>query len=137
MPRLHLAAVANRLPPWAEAARDEYLSRMPRGYEVTVIQVKPSAAARLRDRLPAGARIVAMDERGRDLTTPQFAKLLAEPTAFVIGAADGLDPEIRKRAAMLIKLSSLTLPHALAQVMLCEQLYRAATLLTGHPYHRE
>lgn len=137
MPRLHLAAVANRLPRWAQAARDEYLSRMPRGYEVTVIQVKPSAAARLRDRLPAGARIVAMDERGRDLTTAQFAKLLAEPTAFVVGAADGLDPEVRKRAAMLVRLSTLTLPHALAQVVLCEQLYRAATLLTGHPYHRE
>jgi 23S rRNA (pseudouridine1915-N3)-methyltransferase len=137
VPRLHLAAVANRLPRWAEAARDEYLSHMPRGYEVTVIQVKPVAAARLRDRLPAGARIVAMDEHGRDLTTAQFAKLLAEPTVFVIGAADGLDPEIKKRATMLIKLSSLTLPHALAQVMLCEQLYRAATLLTGHPYHRE
>ncbi len=137
MPRLHLAAVANRLPRWAEAARDEYLSRMPRGYEVAVIQVKPSAAARLRDRLPAGARLVAMDERGRDLTTPQFAQLLAEPTVFVIGAADGLDPEIRKRASALVRLSSLTLPHALAQVMLCEQLYRAATLLTGHPYHRE
>lgn len=137
MPRLHLAAVANRLPRWAEAARDEYLSRMPRGYEVAVIQVKPSAAARLRNRLPAGARLVAMDERGRDLTTPQFAQLLAEPTVFVIGAADGLDPEIRKRASALVRLSSLTLPHALAQVMLCEQLYRAATLLTGHPYHRE
>lgn len=137
MPRLHLAAVANRLPRWAQDARDEYLSRMPRGYEVGVIQVRPAAAARLRDRLPAGARIVALDERGRDLATAQFAKLLAEPTVFVIGAADGLDPEIRKRAAMLLKLSSLTLPHALAQVMLCEQLYRAATLLTGHPYHRE
>ena len=137
MPRLHLAAVAHRLPRWAQDARDEYLSRMPRGYEVGVIQVKPAAAARLRDRLPAGARIVALDERGRDLATAQFAKLLAEPTVFVIGAADGLDPEIRKRAAMLLKLSSLTLPHALAQVMLCEQLYRAATLLTGHPYHRE
>lgn len=137
MPRLHLAAVANRLPRWAEAARDEYLSRMPRGYEVELILVKPSAAQRLPGRLPPGARVVALDEGGRDLTTPQFSKLLAEPTVFVIGAADGLDPEIRKRAAMLIKLSSLTLPHALAQVTLCEQLYRAATLLTGHPYHRE
>lgn len=137
MPRLHLAAVANRLPRWAQAARDQYLSRMPRGYEVELIQVRPSAAPSLPGRLPPGSRVVALDERGRDLATAQFAKLLAEPTVFVIGAADGLDPEIRKRAAMLLKLSSLTLPHALAQVMLCEQLYRAATLLSGHPYHRE
>jgi 23S rRNA (pseudouridine1915-N3)-methyltransferase len=55
----------------------------------------------------------------------------------VIGGADGLEPAIRKRASVLLRLSALTLPHALAQVVLCEQLYRAATILTGHPYHRE
>jgi len=55
----------------------------------------------------------------------------------VIGGADGLDPAIKRRAQVLLRLSSLTLPHALAQVLLCEQIYRAATLLTGHPYHRE
>ena len=136
MPRLHVAAVANRLPPWAEAARAEYLGRMPRGYEVSLIEVRPGAAARLRTRLPEGVRIVALDERGQDLTTKQFARLLAEPTVFAIGAADGLDPQIRKQAFQLVRLSALTLPHALAQVVLCEQLYRAATLLIGHPYHR-
>ena len=136
MPRLHVASVANRLPGWAEAARAEYLGRMPRGYEVNLIEVRPAAAARLRARLPGGVRIVALDERGQDLTTRQFAKLLSEPTVFAIGAADGLDPLVRKQAFLLVRLSALTLPHALAQVMLCEQLYRAATLLTGHPYHR-
>ena len=55
----------------------------------------------------------------------------------MIGGADGLDPAIKEGAALLLRLSALTLPHALAQVVLCEQLYRAATLLTGHPYHRE
>jgi 23S rRNA (pseudouridine1915-N3)-methyltransferase len=110
---------------------------MPRGYEVSLIEVRPAAAKGLRARLPAGARIVALDERGKDLTTVQFAALLAEPTVFVIGAADGLEPQIRKHAFLLLRLSTLTLPHALAQVMLCEQLYRAATLLTGHPYHRK
>ena len=136
MPRLHVASVANRLPGWAEAARADYLGRMPRGYEVNLIEIRPSAAVRLRSRLPEGVRIVALDERGKDLTTAQFARLLAEPTVFAIGAADGLDPQIRKQAFLLLRLSALTLPHALAQVMLCEQLYRAATLLTGHPYHR-
>ena len=63
--------------------------------------------------------------------------LLEEATVFVIGGADGLDPALRKEAALLLRLSALTLPHALAQVVLCEQIYRAATLLTGHPYHRE
>ena len=137
MPRLHVLAVANRLPAWAETARDAYLERMPRGYEVKLVQVKPREAARLREKIPQHARVVALDERGRDLTTKQFAALLAEPTAFVIGGTDGLDPAIKKEAALLLRLSALTLPHALAQVLLCEQLYRAATVLTGHPYHRE
>ena len=81
-------------------------------------------------------RVVALDERGKDLTTEQFAKLLREETAFVIGGPDGLDEKVKQDAALLLRLSSLTLPHALAQVVLLEQIYRAATLLTGHPYHR-
>jgi len=125
------------LPAWAEAARDEYLKRMPRGYEVRLVQLKPSAAAKFRKEIPSNTRLVALDERGKDLTTKQFAALLGESTAFVIGGADGLDPAIRKDASLLLRLSALTLPHALAQVVLCEQIYRAATLLTGHPYHRE
>ena len=137
MARLHVLAVANRLPAWAEAARDEYLRRMPRGYEVELLQLRPKDSAKLGEKIPRNARLVALDERGKDLSTKQFAALLAEPTAFVIGGADGLDPAIRKGAALLLRLSALTLPHALAQVVLCEQIYRAATLLTGHPYHRE
>ena len=137
MARLHVVAVANKLPAWAAAARDEYLKRMPRGYEVRLVQLKPSAAGRMRKEIPAGTRLVALDERGKDLTTKQFTALLGEPTTFVIGGADGLDPAIRKQASLLLRLSALTLPHALAQVVLCEQLYRAAMLLTGHPYHRE
>jgi 23S rRNA (pseudouridine1915-N3)-methyltransferase len=135
--RLHVLAVANRLPAWAEAARDQYLQRMPRGYEVELLQLRPKEAGKVRERIPKGSRLVALDERGRDLSTQQFAALLAEPTAFVIGGADGLDPAIRKDATLLLRLSALTLPHALAQIVLCEQIYRAATLLTGHPYHRE
>lgn len=137
MARLHVVAVANKLPAWAEAARDEYLKRMPRGYEVRLVQLKPSSAGKIRKEIPNNTRLVALDERGKDLTTKQFAALLCEPTAFVIGGADGLDPAIKRSASVLLRLSALTLPHALAQVVLCEQIYRAATLLTGHPYHRE
>jgi 23S rRNA (pseudouridine1915-N3)-methyltransferase len=137
VPRLHVVAIANKLPAWAEAARDEYLKRMPRGYEVRLVQLRPAAAGKLRKEIPANARLVALDERGKDLTTKQFAALLGEPTAFVIGGADGLDPAIKEEASLVLRLSALTLPHALAQVVLCEQLYRAATLLTGHPYHRD
>lgn len=133
MPRLHVLAVDARLPAWAEQACAEYAKRMPRGYEVARVAVK---AARLKGALPRGARVVALDERGRDLDTRAFSQLLSKETAFVIGGPDGLDESVKKDAAQVVRLSSLTLPHALAQVVLLEQLYRAATLLTGHPYHR-
>ena len=107
---------------------------MPKGYEVARIAVKDDR--RLRAALPRSARLVALDERGRDYTTQQFAALLETETVFVIGGAEGLDDSIRKEAALVLRLSAMTLPHALAQVILLEQLYRAATLLTGHPYHR-
>jgi 23S rRNA (pseudouridine1915-N3)-methyltransferase len=130
--RLHVLAVSARLPDWAEGACADYARRMPRGYELERIAVKDES----RLVVPRGARLIALDERGRDFTTAQFAPLLAEPSAFVIGGAEGLSPALKKRAGLLLKLSSLTLPHALAQVILLEQLYRAATMLTGHPYHR-
>lgn len=132
MPRLHVLAVSARLPAWAEQACAEYLRRMPRGYQVERVSVK--AESRLA--LPKDARLVVLDERGRDFTTAQFARLLGEPSAFVIGGAEGLSAALKGRAELLLRLSSLTLPHALAQVVLLEQLYRAATLLGGHPYHR-
>jgi 23S rRNA (pseudouridine1915-N3)-methyltransferase len=102
---------------------------MPKGYEVERVAMKRLA-------LPKNSHVVALDERGKDLTTQQFAGLLQRETVFVIGGPDGLDEKTKRDAALLLRLSSLTLPHALAQVVLLEQLYRAATLLTGHPYHR-
>ena len=133
MPRLHILAVDARLPAWAEQACAEYAKRMPRGYEVSRRQIKSN---KLKSALPKGARLVALDERGRDCDTRAFSQLLLQETAFLIGGPDGLDESVKKDAALLVRLSSLTLPHALAQVLLLEQLYRAATLLTGHPYHR-
>jgi 23S rRNA (pseudouridine1915-N3)-methyltransferase len=105
---------------------------MPKGYEVERVAVKDER----RLDLPQGTRLVALDERGEEMGTAQFARLLGEPTAFVIGGAEGLSAATRSRAALLLRLSAMTLPHALAQVVLLEQIYRAATLLTGHPYHR-
>ena len=138
MARLQVVAVAARLPAWAETACAEYARRMPKGYEVERLALKDEG--RLRKALPAfiraGARLVALDERGREFTTSQFAKLLDAPSAFLIGGADGLTDATKRGAQLSLRLSAMTLPHALAQVVLLEQLYRAATLLTGHPYHR-
>ena len=131
MPRLRVVALGARLPAWADEACAEYLKRMPRGYEVERQLVRPGRLA-----LPRNSRVVALDERGKAMTTEEFAGLLRCETTFVIGGPDGLDESVKKDAALLLRLSSMTLPHALAQVLLIEQIYRAATLLTGHPYHR-
>ena len=131
MAKLLLVAHGARLRGWAAQARDDYLRRMPRGYAVDCVP-----------RVPKGARIVALDERGRELSSAQLAAHIgrwigdAAPTAFVVGGPDGLDSQTKMDAALLLRLSSLTLPHALAQVVLAEQLYRAFTIVRGEPYHK-
>lgn len=92
--------------------------------------------------MPDGAYTIAADEHGKSLASTAFASLLqkrieaAKPLAFVIGAADGLLPEVKARAQALISFGAQTMPHLLVRAILAEQLYRAATILTGHPYHR-
>ncbi len=108
---------------------------MPKGYEVDRLAFKDEDRALAA--LPKGARLIVLDERGAELTTVQFSKLLGAPASFLIGGADGLSAHTKAEADRLLRLSAMTLPHALAQVLLLEQMYRAATLLTGHPYHRE
>jgi 23S rRNA (pseudouridine1915-N3)-methyltransferase len=101
---------------------------MPRGYEIERISVKKIPQKR--------EAWIALDERGQSMTTRQFATLLGSDATFLIGGADGLPDQVKQDARLVLRISSLTLPHALAQVVLLEQLYRAATILTGHPYHR-
>lgn len=154
--RLTILAVGDKMPGWAEEATAEYLKRMPREARVALVTVKPekragqsqdslkqAEAARLLDKLPAGARLVALDEHGRQVSTRELADLLArwmgsgQDTCLVIGGADGLAPAILEKAEGTLALSRLTLPHAMARVLLAEQLYRAVSLLNNHPYHRE
>lgn len=154
--KLVVAAVGQRLPDWANAAVADYLARFPADFTVQLAEVKAAArdngtperwmaaeAQRLRAALPAGSVLVALDERGRDWTTREFAQQLAawrdasETVAFAIGGADGLDPAFKREARVTLRLSAMTLPHALARVLLVEQLYRAWSLLARHPYHRD
>lgn len=154
--RLNILAVGDKMPGWAEDATAEYLKRMPREARVELLTVKPerragqsadslkqAEAARLMDKMPAGARLVALDEHGRQVTTRELADLLTrwlgsgQDTCLVIGGADGLAPAILEKAETTLALSRLTLPHAMARVLLAEQLYRAISLLNNHPYHRE
>ena len=143
------------MPDWADAAVREFVGRMPRDFRVEVREVKPeprngqavarlqaAEAQRLRAALPDGALVVALDETGRDWTSAQLATALgqwrdgAREPAFVIGGPDGLDPQLRSQASVCLRLSSMTLPHALARVLLAEQIYRAWSILADHPYHR-
>ena len=93
--------------------------------------------------IPKGAILLAMDERGKTMTSPQFARQIAkwrddgaQSLAIVIGGADGLSPELREQADMSLSFGKMVWPHMLARVMLAEQLYRAASILGGSPYHR-
>jgi 23S rRNA (pseudouridine1915-N3)-methyltransferase len=106
-------------------------------------ELKAREAALLRAALPQSARVIALDERGKALDSAAFAGLLGcwrdeglRETAFVIGGADGLDPDLRASADLLLSLGPMTWPHLLARALLAEQLYRAQTILAGHPYHR-
>jgi 23S rRNA (pseudouridine1915-N3)-methyltransferase len=99
-------------------------------------------ALRLRAAIPAGATCVALDEHGRTASTQDLARLLegwrreGADVVFLIGGADGLEVELKRSAHLMLSLSAMTLPHQLVRVLLAEQLYRAASLLQGHPYHR-
>ncbi len=154
--KLWILAVGDKMPGWVESACAEYLRRMPREARVELVEVRPekrsgqpadrikaAEAARLLEKCPKGVRVVALDERGAELTTRELAARLSDwladgrDTALVIGGADGLAPEVLERAEMKLALSRLTLPHGLARVLLAEQLYRAVSLIQGHPYHRE
>ncbi|MDR0577086.1 MAG: 23S rRNA (pseudouridine(1915)-N(3))-methyltransferase RlmH [Candidatus Accumulibacter sp.] len=154
--KLSILAVGHKPPAWVAAGCAEYAKRMPRELPLAVVEIKPEPrGAKSREQLLAAekvrlkaamqgfSRVVALDERGLDLTTRQLAQRLESwmreggDTAFVIGGADGIDDEIKARADAVLRLSSLTLPHALARLLLSEQLYRAISTIRGHPYHRE
>ena len=154
--RLVIVAVGQRVPDWAQTAWDDYAKRFP--YELKVelkaVKTEPRGSktvetlyaaerARIEAVIPKGCRIVALDERGTTLTTVALAQKLqhwqleSDDIALVIGGPDGLDPAFKQAAHERIRLSDLTLPHAMVRVVLIEQLYRAWSINANHPYHRE
>ena len=153
--KLRVVALGHRMPAWVTAGWDDYARRMPREFvlELTALKPEPRDGKPIERVLAAeatrivaackGAPMVALDERGRPWTTRELADRLASWRAttrevvFVIGSADGLASSVKHGAAARVALSALTLPHALVRVLLAEQLYRAASVLSGHPYHRE
>ena len=154
--KLVVVAVGQRMPDWAQTACDDYARRFPPDLrlEVKTVKTEPRGSktvetlwAAERERIeaacPKGARKVVLDERGTALTTKALAQQLSQwqqggdDVALIIGGPDGLDPALRQSAQQRIRLSDLTLPHAMASVLLLEQLYRAWSINANHPYHRE
>lgn len=154
--KLLIVAVGQRVPQWAQVAYDDYAKRLPPefGLELRTVKTEPrgsktlptlllAESQRIRAVLPRGCRVVVLDERGAALSTQALAQALrqwqaaGDDVALVIGGPDGLDPALRASAQQSIRLSDLTLPHALVRVLLVEQLYRAWSVNAHHPYHRD
>lgn len=153
--RLVIASVGKPRDRHLAAAIDEYETRASRYWPLDVVEVREASGrgvspeeaksregARLLERVPAGAFVVACDERGDRLTSAEFAIMVndsrdrARDMAFVIGGAFGLPEEVRSAATRRIQLAPFTMPHELARLVLAEQLYRAGTIVRGEPYHK-
>ena len=155
--KLLVIAVGQRVPDWAQTAWADYAKRFPpelrlavkaiktepRSGGKTTEQIMTAERQRIEAAIPAGTHVVALDERGSALTTAALAAKLSQwqgqggDVALLIGGPDGLHPALRQGAHERIRLSDLTLPHAMVRVLLVEQLYRAWSINAGHPYHRD
>jgi len=145
------------MPPWVREAYGDYVTRLSSGLKISLLQIEPGARSSGRSprkaieaegqRLLAALRseefVVALDERGTQMSTRELASWLAtrlrdgRDLAFLIGGPDGFAPEVLERSDLTWSLSRLTFPHALVRVVLAEQLYRAHGVLANHPYHRD
>ena len=153
---LTVAAVGTRMPAWVEQAWAEYARRFPRGVKLVMREIPLARRGRnadidalrdaegvaLLDAAPAGHRVIALDERGRQWSTVELAERLEtwmreeHGVCFLVGGPDGLAAACRARAQDTWSLGRLTLPHPLVRAVLAEQLYRAWTITQNHPYHR-
>ncbi len=144
------------MPGWIGSGFDDYVKRMPPDCRIALKEIKPQERtggmraeqamqierSRIEAVLPKAARIIALDERGSAPDSVELSRMLQKwredgrDVVFIIGGADGLDPELKQRADQLLRLSSLTLPHGMVRVLLAEQLYRAWSITQNHPYHR-
>ncbi|UJP05695.1 MAG: 23S rRNA (pseudouridine(1915)-N(3))-methyltransferase RlmH [Nitrosomonas sp.] len=154
--KFFILAVGNKMPDWITVGYNEYAKRMPREIAVNLIEIKPekrttgkqtvqllaAESQRIRQMLPADCYRIVLDEAGQQWTTVEFAAAIQQWTdngtdiVFVIGGADGLHDEVKQAAHQMIALSKMTLPHGLVRILLAEQLYRAASIIKNHPYHR-
>ncbi len=154
---IRLLAVGDRQPSWVDTAFAEYTARLPRPWQfrletiaiadrrkaATPARAKAAEADKLLAKLKPAEQVILLDETGRQFTSRELSKRVGDwqaagaDIAFIIGGPDGVSDEVFRRANMTWSLSSLPLHHGLARVLFAEQLYRAWSLMTGHPYHRD
>ncbi|QFT84717.1 Ribosomal RNA large subunit methyltransferase H [Halomonas sp. THAF12] len=154
--KVRLLAVGTKMPDWVTKGVEEYRKRLPRDFALEVEEIAPGArgknadtrraiaqeSERLRARLKGGEHLVALEVGGKTWSTEQLARqaedwrLGGRDVVLLVGGPDGLDPALSASADQRWSLSPLTLPHPLVRILLAEQLYRAWTLMVGHPYHR-
>ncbi|MCG7658008.1 23S rRNA (pseudouridine(1915)-N(3))-methyltransferase RlmH [Wielerella bovis] len=150
-------AVGTKMPRWVDEAVHEYAKRFGRDINYALKEIKPEKRGaginaaqgmaaeekRIVEAIPDGAFLVILDERGKAPTSMELAEYMrvwqqnGEHVCFVIGGADGMTDTLKQKARLMMRLSSLTLPHGMVRVLLTEQLYRAVSILHNHPYHRE
>lgn len=150
--RLSLIAVGRLKPGPLRTLYDDYAGRLAPGFQSIELEAKAKQGGPVQQAeeakliaaaIPDGAAVLVLDERGRALASRALAEKLgswrdaSRPIAAIIGGADGLTEELRRRADLLLAFGAMTWPHQLVRVMLAEQLYRAQTILSGHPYHRD
>ena len=155
--KIHLIAVGKKMPEWINAGYAEFSKRMPPELQINLIEITPSIrnkttpieknikeeGERIQSAIPANSKLIVLDEKGKNFSSIDLSRKIegwlpmGQDISLVIGGADGIDPEIKQQADEKWSLSSFTLPHALVRVVVAEQLYRAWSILQGHPYHRE
>ncbi len=147
-----MIAIAGKIPHWVRTALDDYLKRFSGHLRFKLLRpyrakekerVRSEEGKAILASLPERAFMIALDEKGVLLSTQQLAAHLQQwqrqggmPLVFIVGGTEGLCPKVLAKASFTLSLSPLTFPHALAQIVLVEQLYRARCILSGHPYHR-
>ena len=154
--KLQIITVGHKPPDWISDGFHDYARRMPRELPIMLTEVRPAVhgassanrarqteAERILAAVPSGGVKVALDERGKAISTAQLASQIEDwmsqgrDVCFLIGGADGLDDAVKSKADLVLSLSNMTLPHALVRVVLAEQLYRAMSIIRNHPYHRQ
>lgn len=155
--KIHLIAVGKKMPEWINTGYAEFSKRMPPELQINLIEITPSVRNKstpieknikeegesIQSAIPANSKLIVLDEKGKYFSSIDLSKKMegwlpmGQDISIVIGGTDGIDPMIKQQADEKWSVSSFTLPHALVRVVVAEQLYRAWSIMKGHPYHRE